>query len=296
MERVQNADFDLQFADRQVMAFPAERVSVVDIVPEHLADQTPVLLGVGWAEDQNTYKKTLKVLHDEKRRSVAVSYPGRGEAEESFEEYPEVELRHAQSVLAVLDQKGIERTDAIFHSEGAISGHIAATLQPGRFRNIVLDKPAGLIGEDGKARLVGRFVKLMAQEAIERKPFSFTDPTNGTSSIARVALYMLKHRELFTELEALTTQDITGLIHGLEEQGVMLSIIAGPSDPLFPVSRQIHHMRASQEATGKRLPIEGYYSVRGGHNELSIHADTHAALAADALKGLQRRRERLKRD
>lgn len=37
----------------------------------------------------------------------------------------------------------------------------------------------------------------------------------------------------------------------------------------------------------------GYYSVIGGHNELSIKPDKYTLLAVDALNGLQRRRKRL---
>jgi hypothetical protein len=137
-------------------------------------------------------------------------------------------------------------------------------------------------------------LKLVAKEAIERKPISFSDPTNGTSTLSRTLNYIAGNpMRMLSEMNALTTEDIAGLIHHLEGQGIKFSIIAGSSDPLFPVKRQIEHMREIKEKYGKNLPIEGYYSVRGGHNELSLHANKHAALAVDALKGLQRRRERL---
>lgn len=82
---------------------------------------------------------------------------------------------------------------------------------------------------------------------------------------------------------AITSFEITDLMKALHGRGVMFSIVAGVGDPLFPVKRQIEHMRESGVP-----PIEGYYSVVGGHNELSIHADNHATLAVDALNGLQR--------
>lgn len=208
--------------------------------------------------------------------------------------FPQAELRKANQLLGVMAAKGIDRVDGVFHSEAAIYGLIAATLDPSKFRNIVLDKPAGMIGQDGNARLAGRFLKLVAKEAIERKPISFSDPTNGSSTLYRTLSYIAGNpMRMLTEMVALTTQDIADLIYHLEEQGVKIAIIAGPSDPLFPVNRQIEHMRETKERTGKNLPIEGYYSVKGGHNELSIHADKHTALAVGALNGLQRRRKRL---
>lgn len=254
-------------------------------------------MGVGWSENPDTYKKSLKVIHDSGFRALTIGYARRGGEVLKHETYPQAELRKANQLLGVLAAKGIDRVDGIFHSEGAINGLIAATLDPSKFRNIVLDKPAGMIGEDGNVRLAGRFLKLMAKEAIERKPISFSDPTNGTSTLARTLQYIAGNPlRMLSEMDALTTQDITGLIHHLESQGIKFSIIASPTDPLFPVKRQIEHMRKTKETHGKNLPIEGYYSVKGGHNELSIHADKHTTLAVDALKGLQRRRERLESD
>lgn len=284
--------FDLQFANSQTVEFPQGYVTIVDVEPHNPVDQTPILLAPGWSENEKTYKKSMRTIFSGNRRGISLSHPGRGGAVDEIEDFPEVEVRHAEEILGVLNLKGIERTDAIFHSEGALSGLIAASLRPELFRNVVLDKPAGLIGYDGKMKLVGRFIKLLAQEGLERKPLSFTDPTNSFSSSLRTITYMMLHRELFNELEALTSMDIVGLIHNLEEQGVMIAVIAGPSDPLFPVKRQIEHLRESKFKTRKNLPIEGYYSVKGGHNELSINADKHTALAVDALKNMQRRRDR----
>lgn len=288
--------FEKQFQDKRNFSFPEGNVSAVDVEPRNSAE-LPILLAPGWSENQDTYKKSLKVIYDEGRRGISLGFSRRGGKVEEHETYPQAELRKANQALGVLVAKGIDRVDGIFHSEGAIYGLIAATLHPEQFRNIVLDKPAGLIGKDTKARLTGRFIKLLIREALERKPYSFTDPTNSVSSSSRTLSYIAGNPlRMLSEMDALTTEEITSLIHHLEEQGVKFSIIAGPSDPLFPVSRQIEHMRAKKAETGKKLPIEGYYSVKGGHNELSIHADKHAFLAVDALNGLQRRRERLEAD
>jgi len=288
---VNSQTFDAQFSAKETMTFPEGSVNVVDISPTVLKDSTPVLLAPGWSENQDTYKKSLQIIHASGRRGITIGYFRRGGEVEKHETYPQAELRKANQLLGVIAAKGIERVDGIFHSEGAINGLIAAMLRPDLFRNIVLDKPAGMIGEDNKAMLMGRFLKLMAQEAIERKPFSFSDPTNSVSTTGRLTRYMAGNPlRMWSEMGALTTEDITNLIHHLESKGVKISIIAGVNDPLFPVKRQIEHMRKVKDKQGKNLPIEGYYSVTGGHNELSIHADQHTALAVNALDGLQRRR------
>ena len=287
------SSFEAQFENKRTIPFPEGNVDVVDVAPPNVS-ALPVLLAPGWSENQDTYKKSLKVLYDSGRRAITVGYGRRGGETEKHETYPQAELRKANQLLGVLSAKDIDKVDGIFHSEGAINGLIAAMLRPDKFRNIVLDKPAGLIGEDSKTNLTARFLKLLVTEAVERKPFSFSDPTNSVTASARTLNYIAGNPlRTLSEMEALTTQDITHLIHHLEGLGIKFSIIAAPDDPLYPIKRQIEYMRQKQEESGKMLPIEGYYSVKGGHNELSINADQHTLLAVDALNGLQRRRERL---
>jgi hypothetical protein len=81
----------------------------------------------------------------------------------------------------------------------------------------------------------------------------------------------------------MSNADITDMIKTLSEKGIKISIISGVDDPLFPVSRQI----ANMEKTANVPPVKGYYSVIGGHNELSIDADRHAKLAFNALDNLR---------
>lgn len=292
METVASEDsnFEQQFQHKEKLTFPEGKVTVVDVSPEVLTDSTPVIIAPGWSENYYTYRKTLKVAFDSGRRILTVGYFQKGGEEPLDTEYPEVELRKARLLLDALESKGIKKTDVIAHSEGAINTLIAAMLEPDQFRNVVLDKPAGLIGKDTRANLTGRFLKLILQEAIAR-PKLFTDPTSGIRAAGRTARYIVENpKRILDEMDVLTNFDITELMIRLWEQGVMFSVISGVNDPLFPVKRQIEHMRNQQEKTGKKPPIEGYYSVKGGHNELSINADKHSSLAIDALNGLQRRR------
>lgn len=251
---VRFSSFETQFK-KITMSFPEGKVYVVDVTPPpppNVSDpDPPVLLAPGWSENPDTYKKSLKVIYDAGRRAITVGYGRRGGETEKHETYPQAELRKANQLLGVLAAKGIDKIDGIFHSEGAINGLIAAMLRPDKFRNIVLDKPAGLIGKDSKTKLTARFLKLLVTEVVERKRFSLSDPTNSVSSSARTLNYIAGNPlRMLSEMNALTTQDITHLIHHLEGQGIKFSIIAAVDDPLFPVKRQIEHlehMRQKQE-------------------------------------------------
>ena len=277
--------FERQFWQKERFASRYGQVSVVDVQPETLQDQTPILIAPGWSEDCQTYGKTLNVAFKLGRRALSLEYSRLdGDAIKS-EEYPEVELRKARLILDALKKKGIDKADVIAHSEGAINILIAAMLKPEQFRNIVLDKPAGLIGKDTRAALTGRFIRMLLEEAIIRPPL-FTDPTSLISTFERTVLYASENPACVTEeMDALTNFDITDLMTRLREQGVIFSVISGVNDPLFPVNWQIEHMIEKG-----RPSIEGYYSVIGGHSELSIHPNKHAVLAINALDDLQRLR------
>lgn len=277
--------FERQFCQKERVESSCGRVSVVDVQPETLQDQTPILIAPGWSEDCQTYRKTLNVAFKLGRRALVLEYSRLdGDAIKS-KEYPEVELRKARLILDALNKKGIDKADVIAHSEGAINVLIAAMLKPEQFQNIVLDKPAGLTGKDTRAALTGRFIRMLFEEAIIRPPL-FTDTASLVSVFERAAWYNVENPACVTkEMDAIATFEIKDLMEELHNHGIMFSVIAGVDDPLFSVSKQIGQMRRSGAP-----PMESYQSVIGVHNELSIHPDEHAALAINALDGLQRLR------
>lgn len=292
-EVVPSSSFENQFRGKEIFDFPEGKISVVDITPKTLADVVPVLLAPGWSENYDTYRKTLKVGWDLGRRVLAVGYSRREGEVIGNEEYPKAELRKARLILGVLDKKGTDKVDVIAHSEGAINILIAAMIRPDKFRNIVLDKPAGLIGKNWKVGLIARFVRLMAQEAVTR-PVLLTDSNNAMIAAIRAARYIAENpKRVLDELVAITSFDITDLMRFLHEKGIMISVISGVNDPLFPVRRQIKEMHRKGLRKGEKPPFEGYYSVKGGHNEISLHPEKHAALALNALDDLQWKRKKI---
>ncbi len=278
--------FERQFWQKERLVSPYGQALVVDVQPETLTDQIPILIAPGWSEDCQTYRKTLSAAFNLGRRALSLGYSRLSGGVIENEGYPEVELRKALLILDALKEKGIDRVDVIAHSEGAINVLIAAMVNSSGFRNIVLDKPAGLIGKDTKPALMGRFIKMLFEETIIRPPL-FTDPTSSNRTDTRTAFYIAEDPARVTkEIDAMITFEIRDLMKVLHDTGIMFSVISGVNDPLFPVSKQIEYMRKSGEPS-----VGGYYSVIGGHNELSIHPNKHAVLALDALNGLQRKRE-----
>lgn len=288
--------FDPQFQNQRSIELREGKIDVVDIIPPHQKDTVPVFIAPGWSEDNDSYMEALRVIYDSDRRGLTVKYSRRGGDVEEEGAFPKVELRKAKQILGALDDKGIDCVDGIFHSEGVLNGLIAAMIAPTKFRNIVLDGVPGL-DEKSRMRHAVRTAKLLIHEAGERRPFPHTDPRNPHSSLARSVKYVIPNVvRALAEQNAIVTQDITDMIFYLAGEGVMISLISRPDDPLFPTKNQIEKMRGKTKNIGEVLPLEGFYSAVGGHDEISIHPHEHMALALDALTNLQRRRERLEKE
>jgi len=290
--------FDFQYKNPHEYKFPEGKVKVVDILPIKFSDSTPIMLAPGWSENPSAYKDSIKLMSGEGRRVLSVRYPWRvSKAEDSG--FPQVELQKAKLLLDVLHAKGIRRADVIAHSEGAINALIAAMIEPSMFRNITLDKPAGLSGKGSKIGLINRFLSLMKQET-KLRPWLSTDPNAALASGLRVAHYIAGNPlKVLKELDTMTSFDIKELIQDLREKGIMFSVIAGIDDPLFPVREQLKALQEKFE-TRDKTPLEGFYSVRDpdlrydlGHNALSLRPEKHTALALNALDNLQWKRERI---
>lgn len=293
-ESTQSSSFEQQFSNKETLHFKEGKIDVVDIAPKNLREETPILLVPGWSENPSTYKDSLNFISDQNRRVLSLGYSPNLRKIENDGQYPDVELQKANLLLDVLKQKGIEKIDVIAHSEGAINVLIAAMIDPSYFRNVVLDKPAGLIGHDSKRGLISRFISLMKQE-IKLRPLLSTDPNSALTAAARVTAYLAEHPvRVMKELDALTSYEITDLIKDLrEKEGVMFSVFAGVDDPLFPA------FTVGWQIKNTRQPIEGFYSVRDhgqrdlGHNALSLRPEVHARESLRALDDLQRKREKI---
>src|SRR3989338_10760046 len=136
-------------------------MDIIDIKPERPKTEVPTFLLRGWGTIPEVYRNNIIYLAERGRRILAVNAPHgidsaniQESATEHGKEIHDIELRKVAALLKSLDEKGIEQTDIVAHSEGAIYGVLAALLRPEKFRNMVLVDPAGMVGEDTKGRLV----------------------------------------------------------------------------------------------------------------------------------------------
>jgi pimeloyl-ACP methyl ester carboxylesterase len=123
------------------------------VTPDNPKTNVPVVLAPGWSENRKVLQACAAELYAAGRPVIALDHPRRGGTVEPKEEYPIDELRKALTIREIIKQEGIEKVDILAHSEGAINGAMAASLEPETVRNMVLVNPAGLIGKDTLPRL-----------------------------------------------------------------------------------------------------------------------------------------------
>jgi len=279
---VSNANlFEQQFAKKEVIHTTSGRTEFVDIEPLSPKDSVPVLLAPGWGDTPQSYKESLKVIHGGNRRVLSVSHPRRGESAVQDSDFPMAEIRKVKSLIGIIDQKNLGKVDVIAHSEGAINAIIAATLYPEKFRNIVLVSPGGLIGKD-------KFIKLIGRALIS----SFRDTTQAMrnshekgpflNAVREMAKYIAENpkRAIIEEFNAMAKSDILEMVKNLHDGGIGISVVAAVDDPIFPISRMTEVLRRSEGV------IDGFYSVKGGHNKL-VTDSRYTRAAINALDGLR---------
>ena len=257
--------FEEQFANTiKFEAFGAE-IEAVDITPPNLKSEIPVLIAPGFGENQNTFKPLLKTLYNEGRRAITLSHPRFGGNAEEFDEslvekHGLEELRKAMNLIALMKNRGVERTDIVAMSEGAINGTIAAELEPNKFRNVLLVGPAGLIGKDNFPSLFARFLMNINSETADLLKPSVSFADNRFTTIYESWAYFLKNLPRgLKEGVAISKADIVEMLRNIRARGSKTAVVIGVDDPVFD--------QATMNSTIKKAGqiVDGFVTVTGGH-------------------------------
>lgn len=263
----------------------SHKSEVIDLQPPEASSPVPILLIQGWGETPVTHEQTLNTIVNNKRRALTIKFPRRGKMEKA-EDYPAVELNKAQSVLAAIDEKGIEKVDVIAHSEGALAAIIAADLEPEKFKNIVFFDPAGLIGKDSTVKLATRFVYMLLKDGARFAKGEGSRKEKIKAALEAVKYFASNPKRSFQEASAMANSDIYDMLGNLRELGIKISVIHGVDDTVFPIKRILS---TAQQKGG--MDTIGFYSTKGDHREISIHPEKYTALAVNALNDLEKKKE-----
>ncbi len=298
--------FEDQFTKVEKFKVAGGIAEVVDIKSENPKIGIPVFFAPAWGCATEVYKPALEVLSKTQRRVISLNHPRIGGSmkdivpDEIAKKYPTEVMRKALNILGVLDQKGIEKTDVIAHSEGAINTVIAATLHPEKFRNIVLFAPAGLIGEDKFIRLLQGFAgQAKRAETLSEKPLAQVEGQAGytywpeipvteiekqvASKAAREAVKYLVKNPIrgVNEARGIAKIQIHDMLRYLHGKGIGIVVMSGVDDPVFPMN--------NMQQIAKIDMLNGFVSLRGGHGEIGNHPERYMAAAEEMLTALEKR-------
>jgi pimeloyl-ACP methyl ester carboxylesterase len=302
--------FEQQWQGAREIEVAAERVRVYDMQPKEAKTQTPTLVVPGWVTGPGVFKEHLRTLVESGRRAISVDAPHgvahEIDSQQAFGEVANSELRRIAAFMGALDASGIEKTDAIGHSEGGFDVALAAAMYPERFGNIILVDPAGIIGSDSVASLAARFT----WDQVKGIAGSLRD---GTLS-ARIDLLnkgapatLLHPVHSWREVRSLAAANILDLLTHIKSQGIGVVIIHGADDTAFPMERaqkeiqktvvqQVGPREDMQTRNDERLEqitgqvLDGFISVKGGHADFIVHAPEYTRLAEGQLTALEARR------
>lgn len=297
LEESRAENFDRQWEHQKIIEIGGEKLYSYDILPEKQKNDIPVLIIDGWGSTPAMWKENVRALTETGRRALGVNAPHGIEPSmttpEGMGEIPEAELRRVSAFMAALDAAGIQKTDAIAHSEGGIDALLSARMYPERFRNIVLVNPGGMIGPDSFLNLSARFAydtikshvnalregtfMRLLQVGKEVLPSALKAPVRATKEVSAIA----------------RTQTL-GLLREIKERGVGIVVVNGVDDEVFPMhkmTKAIHEEKDGGEDIEKLL--DGFYSVKGGHAEFFVKAPDYTRLAETALTALELKQKRL---
>ena len=313
------ASFDEQFANREMIETAGGTAEVIDVTPENLKDDIPVLFAPAWACTLPIYEPAIKTLTGEGRRTLSLNHPRYGgemdlteEENELVKEYPTEEVRKALTLRDILNQKSIEKVDVIAHSEGAINAAIAALLHPEKFRNIVFFGPAGLIGDDNAKRLLQGFAhqgdakpsldeiapslevseeEKVRTDTVGSVPIRYPKISVGEDvkeAMSAVPMELAKYTlgnpvRSVKEGYGMSQAHIEGLIAKLRERGIGIVVMSAVDDPVFPTERMATLL--------KKGSVDGFLSVRGGHGQIGENPERYMVAANQMLENLRDRKK-----
>lgn len=275
----ENLSIENQFDNREKLELLGQELEVIDVHPEEEKDEVPVVIAPGWNATPEVFKDNILTMAELGRRTISIDSPHGIESEkEKDKNYPDVELKKVAALIETLDSKGIEKIDAVGHSEAGIYLAIAATLHPEKFRNLVLVNPGGMIGKDNIGRLSADFSKdIIKQVAGSTKDSSRIKPSlkafwESGKSISSDPVGAIK------EMFAISNSQIHGLLQQLKKQGIGISIIHSVDDKAFPMDKV--------QKIAKTDQLDGFYSTKGTHNEFYLKPKEYTKLADQALTAL----------
>lgn len=274
--------FEEQFAKKEKFNVLDGQIEAVDVSSEDLKTEVPLLVALGWASTPENWKDSIETMYEKNRRTLSLFHAREGISADLMDpelkkQYPVAELRKALALLKIIDEKNIEKVDVVAHSEGAANTAIAACMYPEKFRKILFVEPAGLMGKDSFLGFALRFIKNTIKENKEnaetKDPLHKMRAERGGKEFEK---YLGQNRlRALQEAVAMSKMQIQDMLKYLHDKGISIAIMHGVDDPGFPMEKIQKVVKSGW--------IDGFVSVKGGHNEIINHPEQYMSAADELL-------------
>lgn len=282
--------FEDQFAQKITVEAKTGNFEVIDVKPENPKTEVPVVLSSGMSAVPTTDKAIIREMYTGYkggREVMAIDHTTRQKGE--VEKHPDFSgeiLKRAQDLIALAQTKG--HIDAVGHSLGGMDVIVAASIHPELFRNIVLVDAMGLVGKDSLLALQGR----QGGENKKLAELAKVDPQIGEWQKGDEFMKYLKAHPLraISELRGMTSIQLDGLISNLRENGVKVALVNTTEGELAPLQKVGENVSTLGADGIKQAQVDGFYTVKGQHNDIQIHPELYTQVVNHALDTMHNQR------
>ena len=274
--------FDEQF-ERGIKVYTlGVEADAVDLVPENLTSETPVLVAQGWGQMLLSMKPMLKMFFESGRRVMCIEHPrhggdlGRVDVAADFPPEIRAEVWKAYNLAAMIKDRGILPVDVAGVSEGGLNCVLAAIMEPELIRNMALVGPAGLMGKTNFWDVSFRFVRSLLREHIDMfRPGAYSQ--NKSNSVTETWNFFGQNPyRALTETAAIAATQTQEMIRALHRGGHRIAVTMGVDDLIFDVPRTAKILATIGD------DFDGFYITDGGHYD-TVNNPKMGAIIRDLL-------------
>lgn len=267
--------------------FEKEALKYIDAEPDTAKSKNPVFFAPGWGENHRTLSNSLEAMFGRGRRVVSLEHLstetlGVKKPEETID-LEKAEVRKAAEIETVMENlDNFFKVDLIAHSEGAINATIFTILNSDRVRSIFLLNPAGLIGKDTFLELACRYAKNIGfgfKEALLNKK---SRPTLTRAAIEAIKYIGKNTSRSIDDAMSISQSEIIEILKEIKSRGIKIYIIHSVEDKVFPMDR------IQTELAKEKDIVDGFYSVRGNHEDIYTKPEIYINTVDNVLNKLDK--------
>ena len=277
-------DFQTQFKTKKKIDFHGRSIAFVDVIPATLKSATPIFIAPGWGETPRTFRDLMHLLFDAGYRVISVTHPRQDLKLITSKNISRFELQKAEIILAVLHAQGIQKVNAIAHSEGAINAVLAAHTKTSAFSAIIMVGPGGLVENEGFVELTSRFIGNMLQGSMRAIVDSVARRRLIRSGIETFRYFLMNPIMSLLEGSAISRTHLRDLLVELHQAGIVVDVIQGSEDIVFPIKK----MQSLSDLTWI-----GFYTTVGDHSDIYAHPQNYIYLLLSRFMKIDERHTQL---